>query len=88
MIVIRTGDEKAEILRNKRRGWKLITKRVKPESTKNRCIWCSLRFDPACNPYDSKNPRRPCEDFLPDNVFFEDAKNNTRRRRKSKVDPK
>ena len=82
MRVIKTGDRKAEILRNKRKGFKLITRLVKSESTKNRCIWCSLRFDPICF-----IPNNPCDLFLPDLIFFEDAKNNTRRRRKGKVDP-
>ena len=76
MIVIKTGDRKAEILRNKRKGVKLITRLIKSESIKNRCIWCSLRFDPICFP--SNNP---CDLFLPDPIFFEDAKDNTRRRR-------
>ena len=90
MKVIKIGDRKAEIIRNKRKGFKLIVKKVNPESTKSCCLWCSLRFDPiCCNPFDSKNPRRPCEYFLPDNVFFEDeTKNNTRRRRKSKTPEK
>ena len=82
-VIRRTGDRKAEILRNKRKGFKLIVKNVNPESIKNRCIWCFLRFDPICF-----IPNYPCDLFLPDLIFFEDAKNNTRRRRKGKVDPK
>jgi hypothetical protein len=81
MIVIKTEDGKAEILRNKRKGFKLITRLVKSESKRNRCIWCSLRFNPICFPTNN-----PCDLFLPDIIFFEDAKNNTRRRRKGKVD--
>jgi hypothetical protein len=73
MIVIKTGDGKAEIIRNKRKGLKLIVKKVNPESTKNCCIWCSLRFSSICFP-----PNNPCDLFLPNPVFFEDdAKNNT-----------
>jgi hypothetical protein len=72
MIVIKTEDGKAEILRNKRKGLKLIVKKVNPESTKNCCIGCSLRFSSLCI-----SPNNPCDLFLPNPVFFEYDKNNT-----------
>lgn len=81
MKVIKTGDRKAEILRNKRKGFKLITKLVK--STKKSLYMCFLRFDPICF-----SPNNPCDLFLPDLIFFENAKNNTRRRKKGKTDQK
>lgn len=86
MIVIKTEDGKAEIIRNKRRGFKLIVKKVNPENIKNRCIciWCSLRFNPICHPL-----YNPCDLFLPNLIFFEnETKNNIRWRRKSKTDQK
>ena len=84
MIVIKTGNEKAEIIRNKRKGFKLIVKKVNPGSIEHRCIWCSLRSNSICFP-----PNNPCDLFLPNLIFFEDnAKNNARRRKKSKADQK
>jgi hypothetical protein len=88
MMVLKIDEGRAILVRNKRKGKILIAKRVRLESVKNRCIWCALRFSSVC--IHLLNPKNPCDDFLPDHVFFEDNGNkyNTDWRRESKNDPK
>ena len=80
-MVLKIDGEKAMLVRNKRSGKILIAKRVRLESIKNRCIWCALRFSFVCIPF--LDPKTPCDDFLPDYVFFENNgnKDNTSWRR-------
>lgn len=84
MKALKIDEDKTKLVRNKRKGKVLIAKRVLGKEIEIRCIRCALRFSSACIPLIIESP---CNDFLPDHVFFEDE-DNTNWRGESKTDPK
>ena len=72
MKLLKMGRRTAEIRRNKRKGRKLIIKWTHPDRASHRCIWCCLLAD--CNVH-----YKPCDDFLPEHIFFIDEDKNNKR---------